>query len=40
MPIFLLTDFGSRDFYVSEMKGVILSIYPEAKIIDITHEVE
>lgn len=37
--ITLLTDFGSRDSYVAEMKAIILSIYPEATLIDITHEV-
>ncbi|HIE23061.1 MAG TPA: hypothetical protein EYP68_02400 [Candidatus Korarchaeota archaeon] len=38
--ITLTTDFGTKDPYVSSMKGVILSIAPEAIIIDITHEVE
>ena len=38
--ITLLSDFGLRDPYVAEMKGVILTICPGAKIIDITHEVE
>jgi S-adenosylmethionine hydrolase len=38
--ISLLTDFGSVDSYVSEMKAVILSICPSAKIIDISHQVE
>ncbi|MCD6529652.1 SAM-dependent chlorinase/fluorinase [Candidatus Bathyarchaeota archaeon] len=38
--ITLLTDFGLRDPYVAEMKGTILSICPEARIVDITHEVE
>jgi S-adenosylmethionine hydrolase len=37
--ITLLTDFGTRDAYVASMKGVILSIAPDARIIDITHEV-
>jgi len=37
--ITLLTDFGLRDSYVAEMKAVILSICPEANIIDISHEV-
>jgi len=37
--ITLLTDFGLRDSYVAEMKAVILSIYPEACIVDISHEV-
>ncbi|MEM1547311.1 MAG: S-adenosyl-l-methionine hydroxide adenosyltransferase family protein [Candidatus Methanomethylicia archaeon] len=41
MPIItLLTDFGLRDSYVAEMKAVILSICPEACIIDICHEVK
>jgi S-adenosylmethionine hydrolase len=38
--ISLLTDFGLADSYVSEMKAVILSICPSAKIIDISHLVE
>ncbi len=37
--IALLTDFGTKDFYVGAMKGVILSINKSAKIIDIAHEV-
>jgi S-adenosylmethionine hydrolase len=37
--ITLLTDFGSQDYFVGAMKGVILSINPEATIVDITHEV-
>ena len=35
----LTTDFGLSDHYVGTMKGVILSICPEARIVDITHEV-
>ncbi len=38
--ITLTSDFGLKDPYVGEMKGVILTINPNAKIIDITHEVE
>ncbi len=38
--ITLLTDFGFRDSYVAEMKGVILEICPEAVLVDITHEIE
>jgi len=38
--ITLTTDFGIDDAYVAIMKGVILSINPEAKIIDITHSIE
>ncbi|MDQ3181688.1 MAG: SAM-dependent chlorinase/fluorinase [Acidobacteriota bacterium] len=37
--IALLTDFGTKDYFVGAMKGVILSINPGAKIIDITHEI-
>jgi S-adenosyl-L-methionine hydrolase (adenosine-forming) len=40
MPIItLLTDFGTADGYVGEMKGVLLSEVPDASIVDITHEV-
>lgn len=38
--ITLTSDFGLSDAYVAEMKGVILTINPEATLIDITHEVE
>ena len=38
--ITLLTDFGERDDYVGAMKGVILSIAPDAQLIDISHQVE
>jgi len=38
--ITLTTDFGLRDPYVAEMKAVILKISPNAKIVDITHEIE
>ncbi|MFP4005307.1 MAG: S-adenosyl-l-methionine hydroxide adenosyltransferase family protein [Candidatus Hadarchaeia archaeon] len=38
-PIALITDFGNRDYYVGSMKGVILAINPEAKLVDITHEI-
>jgi len=34
----LTSDFGTRDGYVGAMKGVILSIAPDARIVDITHE--
>jgi S-adenosyl-L-methionine hydrolase (adenosine-forming) len=40
MPIItLLTDFGSRDYFVGAMKGVILSIHSSASIVDLTHEI-
>jgi S-adenosyl-L-methionine hydrolase (adenosine-forming) len=38
--ITLTTDFGLKDPYVAEMKGVILTLNPKAIIIDISHEVE
>lgn len=37
--ITLTTDFGLKDHYVGTMKGVILSINPDAVITDITHEI-
>ena len=38
--ISLLSDFGNKDPYVAEMKAVILSINPQARIVDITHEIK
>jgi S-adenosyl-L-methionine hydrolase (adenosine-forming) len=35
----LLTDFGLEDTYVGVMKGVILKIFPDARIIDISHSI-
>jgi len=35
----LLTDFGTRDFYVSAMKAVLLRYCDDARLIDITHDV-
>ncbi len=37
--IALLTDFGLRDHYVGAMKGAILTVCPEATLVDVTHEV-
>jgi S-adenosylmethionine hydrolase len=37
--ITLTTDFGQTDAYVAAMKGVILTINPEAKIVDICHHI-
>jgi S-adenosylmethionine hydrolase len=37
--ITLTTDFGLSDTYVGVMKGVILSIAPQARLIDLTHDV-
>ncbi len=37
--ITLLSDFGVQDAYVGIMKGVILGIAPEARLVDLTHEI-
>ncbi len=40
LPIItLLTDFGDRDWFVASMKGVILSIQPQATIVDLSHQI-
>lgn len=36
----LITDFGTRDGYVAEMKGVMLGLCPGACIVDVTHDIE
>ncbi len=38
--ITLTSDFGLKDPYVAEMKGVILTINPNATLVDITHGIE
>ena len=35
----LLTDFGTADYFVAAVKGVILTINPLVTIVDITHEI-
>lgn len=35
----LTTDFGTTTGYVGAMKGVILSIAPDARLVDISHEI-
>lgn len=37
--ITLLTDFGTVDYFVAAVKGVILTTNPEVSLVDITHEV-
>ena len=37
--ITLTTDFGTRDWFVGTVKGVVLGIQPHATIVDITHEI-
>jgi S-adenosylmethionine hydrolase len=36
----LTTDFGVRDPYVAEMKGVMLGLAPDLQLVDITHDVD
>lgn len=37
--IAFLTDFGTRDPYVGAMKGVVLSICPDATLVDLSHDI-
>ncbi len=39
MIVTLTTDFGTRDSYVAEMKGVILSLAGSAHLVDVSHDV-
>lgn len=38
--ITFLSDFGHRDYFVAAVKGEILKINPQTKIIDITHDLD
>jgi len=38
--ITLTTDFGTRDGFVAQMKGIILGMNPRARLIDVTHDIE
>jgi S-adenosylmethionine hydrolase len=37
--ITLLTDFGTADGYVAEMKGVLLTALPDATLVDVAHDI-
>jgi S-adenosyl-L-methionine hydrolase (adenosine-forming) len=37
--ITLLTDFGDRDWFAAGMKGAILSTHPDARIVDLSHQI-
>src|ERR671939_1603872 len=39
MIVTLLTDFGTADYFVGALKGAVLAANPEARVVDITHEV-
>jgi len=36
----LITDFGTRDGYVGEIKGVLAERCPDARLVDVTHDIE
>jgi S-adenosylmethionine hydrolase len=36
----LTTDFGTSDHYVGTMKGVVYTINPSVRVVDITHEIQ
>lgn len=38
--ITLTTDMGTRDYYVAAVKATILGLYPQAHIIDVSHQVQ
>lgn len=35
----LTTDFGTQDFYVGALKGALLSRFPAARLVDISHDI-
>jgi S-adenosylmethionine hydrolase len=37
--ITLLTDFGTADGYVAEVKGVLLTLAPGVQVVDLTHDI-
>lgn len=37
--ITLLTDFGTRDGYLAELKGTLLSLAPGVQLVDLTHDI-
>src|SRR5438046_10516008 len=37
--VVLLTDYGLQDPYAGILKGALLSVNPEARIVDLTHEI-
>lgn len=39
MIVTLLTDFGTADYFVGAMKGALLTVNPQATVVDITHEI-
>lgn len=41
MPVITLTtDFGTKDYMVASLKGAILKELPDARLVDLTHEIQ
>ena len=38
-PVFLLTDFGTRDAYAGILRAVVVGEAPDAAVLDLTHEI-
>ena len=39
MPIVLLTDFGVEDYRIPQLKGIIYTTNPSARVVDASHSV-
>ena len=39
-PIFLLSDFGTRDHYAGQVRAVLVRLAPGSQVLDITHDIE
>jgi S-adenosyl-L-methionine hydrolase (adenosine-forming) len=39
MPIVLLTDYGSEDYRISQLKGILYTNYPRARLVDASYSV-
>jgi S-adenosyl-L-methionine hydrolase (adenosine-forming) len=39
MPVVLLTDFGSEDYRVAQLKGIIFNSNPDSRLVDASHDV-
>jgi hypothetical protein len=39
MPVVLLTDYGSEDYRISQLKGIIYTNFPDARLVDASHSV-
>lgn len=39
MPISLLTDFGTTDYYVAAVRATLLRLAPDATLVDVSHDV-